>query len=202
MIFIVTLIYSDKITGFLQPSAESLVQFGANQNNKQIWRLFTYMFLHGSFFHILCNSLAQIYFCLGTEKRWGIIKFAILYFGGGIIGGLFSQSNCSVGASCAILSTMGCFISIILMYYSRCHPTIKRQMLTWVVSFVVMFIIICFLPQIDYLGHLGGFVGGFGIGLILFKNHFISQWKKWGVLAGCVIVLLSILIPDILLFTK
>lgn len=195
ILFSITLHSSDHIYGFLEPSVDALLEYGAIANNFQIWRIFMYMFLHGNLFHILINTLAQIKFSIGAEKRWGVIKYVIIYFVGGVIGGLFSRSECGVGASGAILSTMGSFVSLILIYYTRSNPFVRHQMLIWLASFGIMFILISSLPHVDFLGHLGGLIGGFGIGLVLFRSNYTLKWQKWGVLTGCIIVLLSILIP-------
>jgi len=51
----------------------------------QIWRPFTYMFLHGGVFHILFNMLALWMFGVELERMWGSRYFTKFYFvaGGG-----------------------------------------------------------------------------------------------------------------------
>jgi membrane associated rhomboid family serine protease len=51
----------------------------------QIWRPFTYMFLHGGVFHILFNMLALWMFGVELERMWGSRYFTKLYLvaGGG-----------------------------------------------------------------------------------------------------------------------
>lgn len=54
----------------------------------QIWRLFTYMFVHGDFFHILCNMWGVYMFGRPVERLLGTRRFLILYFVSGLIGAL------------------------------------------------------------------------------------------------------------------
>jgi membrane associated rhomboid family serine protease len=54
----------------------------------QVWRMVTYMFLHGGILHILFNMLALWMFGVDLERRWGTIAFAKYYFVTGIGAGL------------------------------------------------------------------------------------------------------------------
>ena len=76
----------------------------------QVWRFFTYMFLHGSFIHILFNMLGLWMFGTQIEARWGMRTFLIYYvvcgLGGAVTYGLFNLAGAGntqmVGASGAI----------------------------------------------------------------------------------------------------
>jgi membrane associated rhomboid family serine protease len=46
----------------------------------QVWQPFTYMFLHGGFFHILFNMLALWMFGVELERMWGSRFFTKYYF--------------------------------------------------------------------------------------------------------------------------
>jgi membrane associated rhomboid family serine protease len=50
----------------------------------QIWRLASYMFLHGGVFHILFNMLALWMFGVELERMWGSRYFAKFYFVAGV----------------------------------------------------------------------------------------------------------------------
>jgi len=56
----------------------------------QVWRLVTYMFLHGSFSHILFNMLALWMFGGTLERGWGSRYFLKFYFVTGIGAGLLT----------------------------------------------------------------------------------------------------------------
>jgi len=49
-----------------------------------LWQLFTYLFLHGSFAHLLFNMFALFSFGVSLEKLWGTKRFLIFYFITGI----------------------------------------------------------------------------------------------------------------------
>jgi len=56
----------------------------------QIWRLGTYLFLHGDLGHILFNMLGVWMFGVDLERRWGTVAFTKYYFVAGVGAG-FSQ---------------------------------------------------------------------------------------------------------------
>lgn len=52
------------------------------------WQVGSYMFLHGSFGHILFNMFALVSFGVILEREWGAARFLIFYFACGIGAGL------------------------------------------------------------------------------------------------------------------
>jgi membrane associated rhomboid family serine protease len=98
------------------------VQFGSLIPNQtfgdfQLWRLFTYMFLHDTAlpFHILFNMLMLWMFGVEVENLWGARRFMIFYLICGAGSGLFSifhlfnpvlSSTSVIGASGAVLGVM------------------------------------------------------------------------------------------------
>jgi membrane associated rhomboid family serine protease len=149
----------------------------------QLWRLATYMFLHGSMMHILFNMLFLWWFGSELEKIWGAGNFLKYYFVTGIGGGLFHllQPNSGIpviGASGAIMG--------ILLAYGLKWP--NRTVLLWFVIpikmkyLVMLSVVIEFLGAMEtsgnsgiaHLAHLGGIVVGF---LYLNLNRF-RWWMK------------------------
>ena len=55
----------------------------------QPWTIFTYMFLHEGFFHILFNMLFLYWFGMVIHERLGSRKLVNLYILGGVTGGFF-----------------------------------------------------------------------------------------------------------------
>jgi membrane associated rhomboid family serine protease len=76
----------------------------------QPWTIVTYMFLHGSFAHILFNMLALYFFGPRVEERMGSRQFTILYFLSGLTGVLvsvaFAPSAALIGASAGVFGVM------------------------------------------------------------------------------------------------
>ncbi len=82
----------------------------------QPWRLVTYMFLHGGFFHILFNMLWLWWMGRAVEERLGPLSFCTIYFGSGIGGALldvglaqFLGISYVIGASGAVFGVMVAF---------------------------------------------------------------------------------------------
>ena len=59
----------------------------------QIWRAVTYMFLHGSPFHILFNMLMLWMFGVEIENMWGTRRFVAFYLICGAGSAMFSILN-------------------------------------------------------------------------------------------------------------
>jgi membrane associated rhomboid family serine protease len=68
------------------------------------WQIFTYMFVHGGFWHILFNMLGLFIFGVPLERRMGSSEFLLFYLTTGLGTGLFSllAGTNVVGASGAI----------------------------------------------------------------------------------------------------
>jgi membrane associated rhomboid family serine protease len=78
----------------------------------QIWRLVTYIFLHGSLWHIAWNLLALWMFGSDIESTWGTRRFITFYLISGIGAGILSfpmwHANI-IGASGALLAVLTVF---------------------------------------------------------------------------------------------
>jgi len=81
-----------------------------------ILTLFTAMFLHGSILHIFFNMLFLLVFGPAVEGSLGAVRFAVLYFGCGLMGGVAQIAVApnshvpEVGASGAIAGVLGGYI--------------------------------------------------------------------------------------------
>jgi membrane associated rhomboid family serine protease len=77
------------------------------------WSVVTYMFLHGSFTHILFNMIGLFFFGPRVEERLGSRQFASLYFLSGISGAalsfVMSPSAPIIGASAGVFGVMFAF---------------------------------------------------------------------------------------------
>jgi membrane associated rhomboid family serine protease len=137
-----------------------------------VWQLVTYMFLHGSFTHILFNMLALWMFGSQIEGDWGTPEFVRYYFftgiGAGIITALVFPNEFfpTVGASGAIFG--------LLLAYGVSYP--DRPIFLYFLFpipakfFVIIFGVIELLAgftaltrggsRIAHFAHLGGIVFG------------------------------------------
>jgi membrane associated rhomboid family serine protease len=87
-----------------------------------IWQFFTYMFLHGGFFHIAFNMFALWMFGSDIEREWGGREFLKFYLlcgvGAGVINFLLTMNSPVpvIGASGAIY---GVLVAYAMMYPNR-----------------------------------------------------------------------------------
>ena len=85
----------------------------------QIWRLATYMFAHGGFFHILFNMWGLFVFGMLVERTIGARHTLYIYLSSGLAGGLlwlaanFHSLNSVVGASGALY---GVIVAAAILY--------------------------------------------------------------------------------------
>jgi membrane associated rhomboid family serine protease len=74
----------------------------------QVWRLFTYMFVHGGFFHIFFNMWGLYLFGAPVEQRLGPERFLRLYFISGVVGGIaWTLANWNVVSTYQVLTQTG-----------------------------------------------------------------------------------------------
>lgn len=163
-----------------------------------IWQCVTYLFLHGSFFHILFNMLTLWMFGVELERMWGTRYFVKYYFIAGIGAGLtqvilgilpFGFADefyypITIGASGAIYG--------LLLAYALYFP--HRPIYLYFVFPVPARIFVAILGAIAFLSATSGgggvahtaHLGGLAAGYIYLKSgrvHPISELKyrvlKW-----------------------
>lgn len=131
---------------------------------RQIWRLGTYMFLHGTYapWHLAFNMLALWMFGVEIENMWGARRFVAFYLICGVGAGLLSFATWYtpiIGASGAILA--------VLTIYAVHFP--NRQVLVfflfpipvWLLVVIIGFASIVMARNdggVAHLTHLGGIV--------------------------------------------
>ena len=134
-----------------------------------VWQLVTYMFLHGSFMHILLNMFVLWMFGGQLERQWGQREFLKYYFLTGIGAGL-----CTVVAHPgSVIPTIGASGAVygILLAYGLTFPNsiIYLYFLLPIKAkyFVLIFGVIEFITTISpsgdmvaHLAHLGGMIFG------------------------------------------
>jgi len=130
-------------------------------------RLITSMFLHLNLMHILFNGYALYILGRDVESLFGTVRFAIIYFLGGLSGSLASfvfTSAPSVGASGAIFAIFGA--EMVYFYQHRnLHGAAGRRHLNQLIILMVLNLALGFFStatefKIDNAGHIGGLFGG------------------------------------------
>lgn len=161
--FVFTIMYQG--TGALaNVTVETAIKLGANAIGElqkgELWRLFTYMFLHGSLMHILLNMYSLYVIGSQMETFIGKTKFLLVYVLSGLTGGLLSSAlggNVSVGASGAIFGLLGAMLYFGYHYRTYLGGVIKSQ----IIPIIVLNLLIGFSQStIDNFCHIGGLIGG------------------------------------------
>jgi rhomboid protease GluP len=138
------------------------------------WRLVTPIFLHGGLLHFAFNSYALIQLGPLVEEEYGTERFVVLYLLSGIGGNILSQflrSTNTVGASGAICGLMG----LLLAYGMRRGGAAGGGIRASMTQSAIYMLIFSFLPGIDLLCHVGGFVTGFALGWVVPAGPFRSR---------------------------
>jgi len=137
------------------------------------WTLVTHMFIHGDIFHIMFNMLALYFFGGYLLRLVSNRDFLIIYFGGGIIGGLVyvllgtlgNPLVIAIGASGAVFA-LGGSLAILTPNIRVYIIPIPVPLPLWV-AVIGGFAILSFLPGIAWQGHLGGLLFGLGAGYLI-----------------------------------
>jgi membrane associated rhomboid family serine protease len=134
------------------------------------WTLITYMFTQADFIHLLTNMLTLYFFGSFLNRVTGSRIFLLIYFAGGIIGGLFvlalsSPYVATIGASGAVFA-LGGALAIVAPKVSVFIFPIPVPMPLWV-AVAIGFLILLPFSFISWQGHLGGLVFGLLAGLYL-----------------------------------
>lgn len=143
------------------------------------WTIFTYMFLHGSGFHLFVNMLVLFFFGPTLERKIGSHKFLIVYFGAGLLSALghmiFSGSPV-VGASGAIYGIFACLALLepdIRVYVYFLPMKITQALVLFALIDILM---IGSNDMIAHAAHLFGLIFGLYMGFKIKKEMKRSVW--------------------------
>jgi membrane associated rhomboid family serine protease len=140
----------------------------------EYWRLFTALFLHGGFTHLLFNIFALYILGPPLERSIGIIRFAVCYLMSGVassagVVGLtvlgFVQVAQFVGASGCIMGIVGAWAGFLVRH--RHAPQAKQRLANVGLIVVIQVAFDLSTPQVSMAAHLCGLIAGFFLGLIL-----------------------------------
>jgi membrane associated rhomboid family serine protease len=132
------------------------------------WTLITSMFLHANVWHILANMVTLYFFGSYLARLLGLARLLIIYFGGGILGGIIylllppTPMTIAIGASGAVFALGGTLAVMRPKLRVFVFP-IPAPLPLWV-AVIGGFIIISIVPNVAWQAHLGGLVFGSVIG--------------------------------------
>jgi rhomboid protease GluP len=161
----------------LQQANPSITTLGEQDNilimQGQWWRLFTVMFLHESWLHILTNMLSLYFIGPFVERIYGTGRYLILYFGTGLIASLTylflgPSSIPAVGASGAIAGIFGVLGAFFFAYRSQLGAVANSMLTQWAFWLGLNVLLnISDASGLAWQAHLGGLVSGLILGFFL-----------------------------------
>jgi len=140
----------------------------------EYWRLFTALFLHGGFTHLLFNIFALYILGPPLERSIGTMRFVVCYLISGLassagVVGLtmlgFVQVSQLVGASGCIMGIVGALAGFLVRH--RHAPQAKQRLGNIVLIIVIQVAFDLSTPQVSMAAHLCGLIAGFFLGLVL-----------------------------------
>ncbi len=166
-------VYLLTITVFTGPWFYDLAAFSPRLVLQQPWTLLTYMFVHGSFFHLAFNMLMLFFFGRDVEDWLGGTAFARYYFfcglGGAVASFVFlpiAPVTMVVGASAAVFGVALAFAvrwpDAKIFIFPLPVPIKVKWLVIGLVSLDLMFGLMRVGDGVAHFAHLGGFLFGFG----------------------------------------
>jgi membrane associated rhomboid family serine protease len=188
IMFIVQLVVNQGVTAgwWLNVSIDSLIQLGAKVTplvlQGQVWRLFTALFLHSGFVHLLLNMFSQVWLGMQTERFLGWWRLALIYFlsgiGGNMASAVFLPETLQVGASSAIFGLFGIFAVDLAVNW--CVHTHRRLKVIQIIASTVLSLLVGIAPHIDNFAHVGGLVFGVLASLVCVPRQWAvaAHWER------------------------
>jgi len=172
----------------LVPAGYSLNEIGAHfTTGHQALALFTFMFIHGGFWHLLGNMWSLYIFGDNVEDRLGHVRYLIFYILCGLLSGIFhllinlTSQVPTIGASGAIAGVMGAYL--ILYPGSKILTLIPIIIIPYFIEIPALFFlgiwfVLQFLGAAGTSAEAGGIawwahVAGFIAGMFLLKLFLI-----------------------------
>lgn len=125
-------------------------------NNGEWYRLFSSMFLHANFQHLLNNCIGLIFFGAAIEKLYSKLECLVIYLIAGFVGSLATllilPDSISLGASGAIYGFLGAVLIILIVE--------NRNYVWFTLLYLFISILNSFAPGIGTWAHLFGLLAG------------------------------------------
>lgn len=164
-------------------------------HGQDMFTLFTNMFLHGSWMHLIGNMAFLWIFADNIEATVGYFKFILFYLSGGVVATLthvflnIGSPIPSIGASGAIAACLGAYlimfptskvkVFVMFLFSSFNVPSILFLGVWFAMQFSSLWANVAG-DNVAYWAHIGGFIFGVICGF-LFKNKAIQVLKNEGI---------------------
>jgi membrane associated rhomboid family serine protease len=185
------------------PDGELLLKWGALYGplvrSGQWWRIFTCWSVHVGVIHLAFNVYALVIFGRNLERLQGTWRLLVFFFLSAACGAVarlwWGPMILSAGASGGIFGLMGALLAVVLRHHKEFPAFLSSAYRRWVLNILLYNGVFLFMPQIDGVAHVGGFLGGFAAALVLSRSPVRAAWPAgwtWPalgamVLAGCLL---------------
>ena len=153
------------------------------------WQVLTYMFVHGSFTHLLFNMLGLFIFGTPVERRIGSHEFLLFYLLTGMLSGIFSLISYVLAGTNIILVGASGAIYAILLAFAVLYPTarififgilpVRAPILVVGYTLLEIFNQITGSSQgVAHLTHLAGFAFAYLYFLFRLRINPIDEWRR------------------------
>jgi rhomboid protease GluP len=144
------------------------------------WRMFSYMFVHANWLHLVMNLLGL--WALGpfVERAFGRLRFSLIYLVSGFAGSVvylfiawyqLAEPQQLVGASGCIMGLLGATGAVMLRAWLKQRAPMAKQILIRLLVVVALQITFDYnTPQVAGLAHGVGLLGGFIAGMLLHER--------------------------------
>lgn len=152
----------------------------------KVWQLWTYAFLHASWWHVLGNMVVLWVFGPNVEDRLTRVGFVVFYLLGAAVSGAshaLLQDNPALGASGAVSAVTGAYIVLFPRTNIRCVIFIIIIGIFNVPAWI--FITFAIAKDLVFAGlagdnvarfaHLGGYIYGILVSLFLLWRHILGR---------------------------
>lgn len=164
----------------------------------QVWRLATYLLLHGGLLHLFFNMLALFMFGCELERMWRTRLFLRFYLTCGIGAGLFALLPFAAFYQAAHVGASGAIYGLLMAYAMYFPNRVVYMNLLFlfffpirVKYFVTIMGMLAFLGSVQgagsgvsHIAHLGGLVVGFlylraGMGRRSLAGELREAYRRW-----------------------
>ncbi|MEX1239306.1 MAG: rhomboid family intramembrane serine protease, partial [Cyclobacteriaceae bacterium] len=156
----------------------TLLRIGAQFNpltlDREWYRIFTHMFLHGSILHLATNMFVLAYLGTAMEGRVGTKKFGFVYFVSAVVSafsGLYwNLFTIGVGSSGAISGLLG-FSLVYHIFFPGRSGKAMAILLSYFSAFAAINLLMPETAYVDYAAQFGGVIAGIIIGFFSFTSR-------------------------------
>lgn len=159
-------------------STFTLYQFGAllpesMSRSGEWYRFFSAIFIHIGIMHLVMNGVFLYVFAPYIEKKLGKTRYFFFFILSGALSFLFpfflNPDTITAGASGALYSLLA--MHVFLIWKEPFTYAQGDKQAVYVIT-IFGFIMSFFTPGVSFAGHVGGFVMGFILSFIFYKNKF------------------------------